>query len=270
MVHHALAFSETAPSIPGSLQFAGAGSKAINFLTEDNKVLTLHLFGEGVSPSGWSISGPVFRHISQLAPKASKIRLQNSGICIDKLHLAKGKNGLWLKATNKTELTFELLSQFLCLQQTQTGLYGPLGDLVQSGDISACFPVLKPLKCWFEGGEPDWQGIIGAGPGLTPSHDDMLVGMLACAYSIPEFRDKAPALLPASLDLDYWTTSVSAGYLSQARNGFFSDSLLAVIDSSPDTFYDNAGHFLSHGHYSGADTLLGMWLFLSLYHHLFK
>ena len=264
MVKEALAYSLSAPSKQGELRFAGSGSQAINFLTEDNKVLTLHRSDTGMSPSGWAVSDPVFHQLTALVPKASHIRLVRNGLIVNGLHLQKGTNGVWLKAQGVSSISLAELTDFLSRQKQETGLYGSLAKVVEGEDKTPFYPILVQLYRWFNGDTPCWKNIIGAGPGLTPSHDDMLVGMLACAYSNPDLKHKAHRMLPLSLDLDFWTTSVSAGYLEQARNGYFSVSLLNLINSNPDEFSYFASRLLSHGHYSGADTLLGMWLFLKL------
>ncbi|WEM44610.1 DUF2877 domain-containing protein (plasmid) [Photobacterium sp. DA100] len=264
MVHEALAYSLSAPSRPGSLRFAGGGSKAINFLTEDHKVLTLHRSDAGMSPSGWAVSPQMFSHLSQLVPDARTIRLVSNGMIVNHFHLRKGENGVWLKARDVSSISLEQLTDYLSKQTKETGLYGSLSTIAKAGDKKPFESILSQVYRWFDGQPPCWEGVIGAGPGLTPSHDDMLVGMLACAYSSPNLREKAHSLLPSTLDLDYWTTSVSAGYLEQARNGYFSISLLDLIHSSPEDFNFYASRLLCHGHYSGADTLLGMWLFLNV------
>lgn len=264
MVNEALAYSLSAPFKQGALRFAGSGSQAINFLTEDNKVLTLHRSDAGLSPSGWSVSAQVFNQLSTLVPGARNIRLVSNGMIVNDLHLQKGTNGVWLKAQGVSSISLAVLTDFLSKQEQETGLYGSLSEIVKAEDKTPFYQILAQLYQWFDGGTPCWKGIVGGGPGLTPSHDDMLVGMLACAYSNPDLKGRAHKLLPLSLDLDYWTTSVSAGYLEQARNGYFSVSLLDLINASPEDFNRYASRFLCHGHYSGADTLLGMWLFLKL------
>ncbi|MGR5063588.1 DUF2877 domain-containing protein [Photobacterium sp. DNB22_13_2] len=264
MVKEALAYSLSAPSKLGELRFAGSGSKAINFLTEDNKVLTLHRSDAGMSPSGWSVSTQVFNQLSTLVPETRDIRLVSHGMIVNDLHLRKGVNGVWLKAQGASSISLEALTTFLSKQEKDTGLYGSLSEIIKDEDKAHFYPILTQLYQWFEEQTPCWKGIVGAGPGLTPSHDDMLVGMLACAYSQSDLKERAHKLLPLSLDLGYWTTSVSAGYLEQARNGYFSVALLDLINTSPEKFSYYASRFLDHGHYSGADTLLGMWLFLKL------
>ena len=264
MINEALAYSLSAPSKQGELRFAGSGSKAINFLTEDNKVLTLHRSDAGVSPSGWSVSAQVFNQLSTLVPATGNIRLVSHGMIVNDLHLRKGGNGVWLKALGGSSISLVALTDFLSKQEKETGLYGSLLEIIKDEDKTSFYPILAQLYQWFDGKTPCWKGIVGAGPGLTPSHDDMLVGMLACAYSQHDLKEKAHKLLPLSLELDYWTTSVSAGYLEQARNGYFSVALLDLINASPNNFSYYASRLLEHGHYSGADTLLGIWLFLNL------
>lgn len=122
----------------------------------------------------------------------------------------------------------------------------------------ACYPqIVAGLERWANGIAPDWRWLIGRGPGLTPSGDDMLTGMLAVfiAAGIP-----VHLFLPPADQLAQLTTSVSCSYLNSARVGEFSTPVLGVMRSLQ-TGRD-AGHalrrLLTVGHTSGADMVLGI------------
>ncbi|MDF2152985.1 DUF2877 domain-containing protein [Vibrio sp. CAU 1672] len=257
-----MAYSLTAPAAVGPLRYAGCGSKAINFLTAGEEVLTLHLSGTGLGPSGWTISPRTFRHLSEIAPAAEHIWLERGAIRLDSVRLNRGKQGISLRIAKPEPLSLKALTRILRMQSKHTGLYGALAEITSTGDLSCFEYVRRQLICWESGGSPNWEGFLGTGPGLTPSHDDMLIGMLFCAYSDPAYQGRAHALLPESLTLSYWTTSVSEGYLAQARQGYFAEPLLKLNTQNPAAFTHYVQELMNHGHYSGADTLLGMWLFL--------
>jgi hypothetical protein len=110
--------------------------------------------------------------------------------------------------------------------------------------------------------------LIGLGPGLTPSGDDLLVG---CLRGLWIMRRNEPAvlqmldglrtvLLP---DLDERTTSVGAEFIRYAMDGAFAEvldraaeALLAPI--SPQLVQSAIGRLLAQGETSGTDTTLGL------------
>lgn len=104
---------------------------------------------------------------------------------------------------------------------------------------------------------------IGRGPGLTPSGDDLLVGILAvdaaCCLLSPVFKK---TLLPL-IHNHSLTTDVSKEYLRHALHGDFSSLLIAVINGlsaiTEDIYFiDYVNHLLRIGHSSGSDTALGI------------
>ena len=261
MRYDALAFSNTAPDERGDLSFAGGGSKALNFLTTSSRVLTLHINGYGLGPCGWLVSSSLFQKLQATAPKASSIRLDDDGICFGSWRLNKGINGLDLSIQTSDRFSISQLYQFMVRHDQNTGLYGSLSDIVMQ-DPSVRFRfIFQQLSHWIHNQTPNWESFIGKGPGLTPSHDDMLVGMMFAASLFPVLQPRVKAMLPDTLNLSYMTTSVSAGYLEQASHGYFSEPLLHLLPDSSGDFEHRASSLLDHGHYSGADTLLGIWIF---------
>lgn len=263
MKDDALAFSHTAPDDRGDLSFAGGGSKALNFLTVSDQVLTLHLNGYGLGPCGWLISSATFQKVRALAPRSATIRLDEDGICFGTWRLNKGRNGRSLSLRTNGCPSLPRLYRFMLSRDQETGLYGPLSRLALENPNHRFEFIRQQLSLWMAHRTPDWTAFIGKGPGLTPSHDDMLVGMMFAASLFPSLQPRVRALLPETLNLAELTTSVSAGYLEQAREGYFSEPLLELQPDECGDFSHRAALFLNHGHYSGADTLLGIWIFLS-------
>jgi hypothetical protein len=116
------------------------------------------------------------------------------------------------------------------------------------------------------------RGLIGCGPGLTPSGDDFLVGFLAAHYLsgsalVKEFKYR-------KLDSDVvamarkQTTLVSAEMLACAVKGKFSEILYQAWRALPDMANDSnqngpVQRFLSWGSTSGTDTIVGLALGLA-------
>lgn len=114
-----------------------------------------------------------------------------------------------------------------------------------------------------------WDTLIGLGPGLTPSGDDLLVGYLAIQY---KFNSSIKSWLYNSGILDHIvgsnkgkTTSISRQFLTCASNGLFSEMLLCVINCIiiknqiyKKKRYSVLDDFLCWGHSSGRDIMVGI------------
>ncbi|MGF1685011.1 DUF2877 domain-containing protein [Photobacterium minamisatsumaniensis] len=267
MILEAIACSRTAPSRSGSIRLLGRSSKAINFVTEDQRVLTLHREGCGLGPSGWMVADCDFMALYHLTEQDLPITLSNQKIELGQHCLHMGSNPIKMMIPKERTLNIDWLETRLAsLSMQETGLYGILSHAIRQPIGEELNNILYPLKQWLKGDVPNWRQLIGAGPGLTPSHDDMIVGMLFVAYHDEKLSNIASELLPESTNLYELTTSVSASYLEQARNGFFSEPLLnlSIFSDNQREFNRAISRLLQHGHYSGADTLLGIYLCLSL------
>jgi hypothetical protein len=103
--------------------------------------------------------------------------------------------------------------------------------------------------------------LVGAGPGLTPSGDDVLCGvllglrLLGRARSLPRLWDAVGPRLPA-------TTTVSAALLSEAVQGYAVPPVIdlgqALAADDAVGVRDAAARVLAVGHTSGADLLAGL------------
>jgi hypothetical protein len=103
--------------------------------------------------------------------------------------------------------------------------------------------------------------LVGAGPGLTPSGDDVLCGvllglrLLGRARSLPRLWDAVAPRLPA-------TTTLSAALLVEAVQGFAVPPVIdlgqALAEGDPVGVRAAAARVLAVGHTSGADLLAGL------------
>lgn len=256
-----LAYSQTAPRTSGLATCVGVYSKAINLLTEDGRLLTLHDASHGLSPAGWQLGDADFRTIRQEIAPQSTVRLDDKGLSAERFTIKRAGRRLNLKLTSAARpLSAERLRLLLCRQPKETGLYGPLSHLA-STSLRGIATLFSQSLC---GLRVDWSSHIGMGPGLTPSSDDMLVGMLAAAYryapTARRLRDNP--LFAHTQPLERLTTHVSCAYLHHASRGYFSTPLRRAVFALRQNGRDMAAvvRLLSHGHTSGADTLLGVWL----------
>lgn len=99
--------------------------------------------------------------------------------------------------------------------------------------------------------------LIGLGPGLTPSGDDFLCGLLASscfgAGFVRRHRDIIAGQILRALSS---TNDISAAFLRCACGGLFSEPVLELCGGGD--IEQCCKDFLSIGHSSGADTLCGM------------
>ena len=103
------------------------------------------------------------------------------------------------------------------------------------------------------------RGLIGLGPGLTPSGDDFLVGALALLDAIGE-RDAHTALARAIVDLlAERTTPLSACFLRAAAAGHVGEALHRAVSSAITGDADAAVAAIEKiGHSSGWDMMAGI------------
>jgi hypothetical protein len=109
------------------------------------------------------------------------------------------------------------------------------------------------------GGREAVQGLLGLGPGLTPSGDDFLVGALALLDAVGG-RDAHIALARAVIDAPPGlTTPLSACFLRAAAAGHVGEALhhtvSSVITGDADSAVTAAGKI---GHSSGWDMMAGI------------
>ena len=105
--------------------------------------------------------------------------------------------------------------------------------------------------------------LVGLGPGLTPSGDDALVGLLAALHRLAPAGDASLALLgPAVARHLHRTGDISAHYLRLAVAGHVGERLVALCDAlarGVDRDVDTAAAAVAAtGATSGADALLGV------------
>jgi hypothetical protein len=110
--------------------------------------------------------------------------------------------------------------------------------------------------------------LVGLGEGLTPSGDDVLVGMLAGLDAALEVSGDAAALrqgLCAELERGTSrTTRLAAQMLDAAAAGFYAEPVLGLLQNlalpkpAAKTLDQAVADLLAVGHRSGADTLRGI------------
>ncbi|WP_053955189.1 DUF2877 domain-containing protein [Inediibacterium massiliense] len=104
---------------------------------------------------------------------------------------------------------------------------------------------------------------IGRGKGLTPSGDDLLVGLLSIGSAFLKVSPYFVESLSNMIENENLTTDISKGYLRYALCGKFEHSILTIIDNlceENDSLEEVLSSILRHGHTSGMDLLTGILL----------
>lgn len=253
--------SQHAPDYQQLWRTGGVWRRVINFYTDSGKLLTLHRQGCGISPGGWVLRNEDFRHLTQALHKGALPFGRADGIQLGRLLLSSPLRAVSLRLTTNTNVA--TLPVDIMARQEKTGLFGSLQQ-------ATCLPLRSELTDFVHhflaalSGKPvDWGSWLGKGPGLTPSQDDMLIGMLLAAwyYALPVNKN-AMHFFRATADLRQLTTLVSASYLHYAVQGCFASALLHFTHSlhTSHRIKQTTNSLLALGHTSGADTLLGFWL----------
>lgn len=247
----------------GPLRRAGLFSNAMNFLTPHNQLLTLHRNGFGLSPMGWVLDESDFDLIASHLNSVEQLRYDEQGVWFDALQLKNSGPRRALTVPQQGQVTAQPLRRTLFCSPAETGLFGPLERVIEQSATGELLALQHAFADWLEGARVDWSAFIGKGPGLTPSNDDTLTGMLLVAYTDSRVEPAQLALFfAASKPLAGLTTLISHHYLAYAQQGIFATPLLELAAGllAPQTLLPAVQRLLGVGHTSGADTLLGVWL----------
>lgn len=117
------------------------------------------------------------------------------------------------------------------------------------------------------------QKMIGLGPGVTPSGDDILLGYLAGLWSVAGDDDQRFRFISnfgkALLSLAKETNEISRTYLYHAIHGQFSSSLIklvnAFMEGSEERLRVAAKNAMRVGHSSGMDSVTGLLIGLAVW-----
>lgn len=259
----ALAVSRYATQDYGPLRCVGRFNNAINFLTPNDRLLTLHREGRGLSPMGWEIGDADFDEIFDSLSDTPHCQLSPTGIELEDIAIYRQGSHLELCLNVSGKIALPPLAVALADIAAHTGLFGRLSCIVEQPLCGEVRELQQRFTRWLQGQTVDWSAVLGKGPGLTPSNDDTVLGMLLTAHLDSRVDvGKLPPFFAASLPLSQLTTLVSVHYLQFAERGIFSTplQLLARTLFQSRELPEAINDLLDTGHFSGADTLLGIML----------
>jgi len=119
------------------------------------------------------------------------------------------------------------------------------------------------------------QKMIGLGPGVTPSSDDVLIGFLAGLHSTAGIDPIKHAFIQSFGEalsiLSKETNEISRTYLHHAIHGQFSSSMIALLDAINDgeeeQLLSSAKTAMRVGHSSGMDSVTGLLIGLAVWNN---
>ncbi len=155
------------------------------------------------------------------------------------------------------------------------------GQVVEAGCVSALGTLATTAVTSMVNGlrsshapstEAGVRGLLGLGPGLTPSGDDLLVGLLLALHAGRSPTADTLARIVAQY-APCMTGMISVAILKQAALGYGSEAIHQVIDAlisgvPEDEMLPKAGVLTGVGHTSGWDTLVGILLGMHLWEHI--
>ncbi|MCX8650507.1 DUF2877 domain-containing protein [Gilliamella sp. B2776] len=263
-----LIISAHAPNVEGKLSLFSLHEHTVNLINHQQQLVTLHQYGSGLSPMGWVVKTDDFNVIqTMLANDHLTLRQQSNGdLLLGDILLSYNTHicNMTLKSRTHTELDKTAIRQLFMLINYPTGLFGLLRENIVNNPAPELISLCNRLNSLMLGERVNITQFIGLGPGLTPSFDDIIVGIIAILFCDHRFKPKIQRIKTTlqNLPLEVLTTTISATFLKYALQGKFSLPVLNVIERLNQHRYNHCAihNLLNYGHTSGADLLLGIWL----------
>ncbi len=226
--------------------------QAVNLRLEDGPLVAL--LPEGTALHPWALAAPL--DCSRLAP-GDPFDVSNDALEVGSLRVT-------LEGAETVELRLRARPMVwpAGAMMTITAL------LVRRPHDSPFDAVLSETLARFSAGGDtrDLLDLVGLGEGLTPSGDDILVGVLAGLDALAEIPGGASverSALCATLTPEHLarTNALSAQMLAAASAGLYAEPVLwmaQALSAEPGAIDQAAKALLAVGHRSGEDTLRGM------------
>ena len=172
-------------------------------------------------------------------------------------------------------LALERLKTMAASLHRSDGLLGLVLDQESPPGSAAARAARRPLQdlsrhaaTWLEDGDPQalasLDALIGLGPGLTPSGDDLIAGLMIACRSIGRGEKAADLWQRLEKRAKERTTPISFAHLSAAGQGMgaapFHDLIDALIENRGDDIAEALDAASRIGHSSGLDAVGGLLL----------
>ena len=232
-----------------------------------------------LGPAGW------MRLATALPPIGTNARtalgaIHIGGITLDTTHAERWRPAPWPSAVRRKGV-LQTLQRLQCLATEQAPVDGLARTVLgAAGDQrSALARVAQPrvgrLRAWVtarpsaSAGAPPPVDLLGLGPGLTPSGDDVLCGMLVALHAVGwtdvvhELYAEIARAAPSA------TSAISAAFLRAAAEGLGCEALhaaiAAILEGRIEALAGRVETLGRIGHTSGWDALAGALLVLQAF-----
>lgn len=273
---------------------------AVNIITNDNNFITLLTFDKPIAPNAIRLYN-VTSFSDYKIVKDMKISFQNEyiwlenlniKIFIDKAHIwepspifsyTRGKKeDILIKLSVMEKYLLNSKSFLPYLLNTLNKQYKYFESFSNKDYIDEYYDFInerflrfmKAFVCEEESITDLSKGIIGYGPGLTPSIDDFICGLMVSKIYLTNYLDRKieDSIRFNSLiikDIDGRTTRISEEMLKFSAKGYVNEDIRNLIisfisSSSIDDFEKNLKKVADFGYSSGADMISGIYTCSSL------
>jgi hypothetical protein len=203
-----------------------------------------------------------------------RFTLHIGSIALDATRAELWRPAAWPLARRPESIACALrgLERFAAEQAPVEGLarlvLGAAGDR-SSALERAALPRVQRLRAWLIGDAPPPVDLLGLGPGLTPSGDDILCGMLVALHAVGQAGMAAELYAALAAAAPTATSPISAAFLRAAAEGLGCEALhaaiAAVLEGRAEAVSDRAEALGRIGHTSGWDALAGAMLVLQAF-----
>ncbi len=262
-------------SMHGTYKRHSAFDHTLNFVCGENMV-ALHDKDRSLSPFGIRLNVDA-KQFEALKTSIQTLTIEEDGVTIDE-HKVLYRNVFQIdhdlneQTENEGILNGEMLRNLYLLVEKTIASHEKSQDLLHQNRLEertkALQKALSQTPLDLADVEETVQSLIGLGPGLTPSGDDILAGMLAGLLMQGDraiFETVAPLVFKSVKSSDS-TSMVSRQFLLYATKGIFIGEMLMLhhrllLSRSVDSIVDRIA---SMGHSSGIDYLKGLMLAISI------
>ncbi|WP_428774410.1 DUF2877 domain-containing protein [Vibrio sp.] len=246
----------------GEYQLFSSHDKAVNLINQFGQLVSFHPSLQYLSPFGIAFRPADFEYVRSTCLQAEKFSVDSlNSLLMERCRIIPSNRGIVLKV-RPTSCGFKDASIFSNVGVEVNG-FGCSNEYMLNQLLPPIDSIAEYLKTPTLITARQVVQHIGLGQGLTPSFDDVLVGLLATLFCQDRCKDYLDPLTKAlaETDLSAQTTTVSKSFIIHAMHGEFSYPLLKLISSfkyDSKTVEQAIKQFIQHGHTSGRDTLLGI------------
>lgn len=250
-------------------QIVAVFDRSLLLTAPDGRLLHLHTGPRLVSPFSLRIDGTFARVLGDI-PLVRGMPVRQRGTIIDIAeHLRLRLDEVTYYQSPKPP-TGEIDPRALRIAQQMLRSYGRCGGFDRLPGIQTIVRAIQRAIAAGNSGQlcEAARGLIGLGPGLTPSGDDFLVGCLRGLWLVSRDEAAARQMLDRTgdgllSDLSERTTQVGAEFLRYALGGAFAEILdhaaeALVAPTHPQCVHCAIARLLAQGETSGTDTMRGL------------